>query len=148
MAFFKIFLGTILTVLSIQNRTTKWLGPMIVWQHIIYSTAQRKGKRIPREIRARTADRMLIIRGSIMVNLRVTTASSRQIRGCMYRRSARVSYCIRASQYSTSGLHVGYTRVCTVHCMCVWARQLLLYCSTIVSTSTVFTYQYFICTVA
>ena len=36
----------------------------------------------------------------MMVNLRVTTTSPRQIRGCMYRRSARVSYCIRASQYS------------------------------------------------
>ena len=70
----------------------------------------------------------------MMVNLWVTTASPRQIRGCMYRGSARVSYCIRASQYSTSSLHVGYTRVCTVYSMCVWARQLLLYCSTIVST--------------
>ena len=116
--------------------------------HLRYSTAQRKGKRIPREIRARAADRMLIIRGSMMVNLRVTTASPRQIRGCMYRGSARVSYCIRASQYSTSSLHVGYTRVCTVYSMCVWARQLLLFCSTILSTSTVFTYQYFICTAA
>ena len=94
----------------------------------MYSTAQRKGKRIPREIRARAADRMLIIRGSMMVNLRVTTASPRQIHGCMYRGSmyrgsARISYCIRASQYSTSSLHVGYTRVCTVYSMCVRLRS-------------------------
>ena len=123
---------------------------MCACDHEKYSTAQRKGKRIPREIRARAADRMLIIRRSMMVNLWVTTASPQQICGCMYRGSARVSYCIHASQYSTSGLHVGYARVCTVHSMCVWARQLLLYCCTVVSTSTVqySTYQCFICTAA
>ena len=78
---------------------------------VSYSTAQRKVKRIPREIRVRAADRMLIIRGSMMVNLRVTTASPRQIRSCMYRGSARVSYCIRASQYSTR-VYVQYIIVC------------------------------------
>ena len=91
-------------------------GSEHVDQSGLYSTAQRKGKRIPRAIRVRSADRVLIVRGSVIVNPRVITSSPRAARGSI---SAEVHAAIIANAQANIALVRVYVRM-----RYVWARTL------------------------
>ena len=79
----------------------------------VYSTAQRKGKRIPRAIRVRSADRVLIVRGSVIVNPRVITSSPRAARGS-------ISAEVHAAIIANAQANIALVRVCT-YAVCVGA---------------------------